>query len=166
MPFEIGDILLINCSAPRGKPAVDIGFTLQSATHSFIFQPVSREQGPKRMISQELTVTLDLHLRTIMCDVTSGLSFPGQRLQCSIGPIQVYQPVGVTVMPSETTLRQVGDSVMLSCLAEGYPDVFSFAWACFPPGYVEGCNVRKREANFSVHCSAGENPNDIEAEAS
>ena len=162
MAFEIGDSTTIECSAPRGKPAVDMAFVSEKRMPFSIHQPRVVETRATRTIVQDLTFTADMHFTNITCRVTSQSVFPDLALHCPIGPFIVYQTPRVRVEPSAVAVQHLDDVISVLCIAKGYPDVFSFSWACFPQEYFEGCSTRSNELNLKINCSVASNPQDIE----
>ena len=101
------------------------------------------------MLSQNLLITKELHLKRIICRVTSELVFPDRSQSCFIGPFMVLHPPQVLVY-SRSSVLEYHENVQFVCVAKGYPENFTFTWSCLPSGTLNGCNGRSQTVNISL----------------
>lgn len=155
-----GQTLRIMCEVSRGEPAVDLSWRFSPPGANDQHLPTHQDDGAYRVLSHALLVTRQLHLKEIICGVTSDLVFPGIRHQCSIGPITVLYPPHVFVQPRQARMTLRGPT-QLSCIADGHPEHFNFSWSCFPEGVLGGCDGKDQRAN--LHLSKASDISNIES---
>ena len=155
-PLNEGDALDVQCTVPRSNPPVDLSWELSRGEidHS---QTLVYGNGLSRVTEQSIPITKELHLQSVICRVTSEIVFPGQELECSIGPLLVFQPPHALLLPKELNLTSpdVGP-IVFECDATGYPNTFNFTWICIPVDRVVGCRNSTRTNYISFTKSATE----------
>ena len=147
-PFGEGDVLDIFCKVIRSNPAVDMRWKLFPDATILPFPP-NRDTTVYRVLSHKLSITKDLHLKKLVCEVTSEIAFPVRLLQCFVGPIKVYHAPKVIVHPSNAEVLH-NYPIKLLCVVNGYPDQFTFIWSCLPIGIFVGCASVSETAEIST----------------
>ena len=137
-PLKEGYIFGAHCTVRRSYPPVDVSWMLDDKVNISLRLPAQSEKGLMRVSKQELTITRELHMKKITCIITSSLAFPGRRLECSIGPFKVLYPPTVDLKPGHVNIS-VSPSTEFHCMANGFPEIFNYSWACFPTNIVSGC---------------------------
>lgn len=147
-PFHEGDAMPISCEVLRSTPAVDMRWSLLPDATIISLSP-HHDGIWNRGLLHDLPITKSLHMKRLVCEVTSELVFPERLLQCFIGPIMVYHAPRVIVQPSNA---EVGPDhlVEFMCVANGYPDHFEYSWTCLPHGLFKGCESVSKTAEVSL----------------
>ena len=147
-----GSVFSVRCEVARCNPAVDIYWELDFNVQEDIQLPRSTldDDGLTRTSRLNLHVRKQMHLRSLVCIVTSELNFPEKKLKCPVGPIKVIHPPRVFVNPPRLLLTNK-HPMQLECLVDGYPDNFTFSWSCSGTGTLQGCGGMSNKVNLSIN---------------
>ena len=149
-PVREGNLLSVKCEVPRCKPAVDVHWTFGVEDAISIPRSNSDDKGLTRISSLDLPVSREMHLRSITCMVTSEIYFPEKTLQCSVGPILVLYPPRVFVNPPRLLFINEHPT-QLECLADGYPENYTFSWSCSITEILNGCDENSKSINLFIN---------------
>lgn len=147
--LQVGDVMPAYCQVPRGNPGVDMSWRFFPELPP-VSLPLARDESARRILSYDLPISLQMHMKTIVCEVTSEIVFPDRYLQCSIGPILVLQAPKVLIRPNDAVIAY-DRSVELTCTPDGYPNTFNFSWSCLPESVVTGCDSKSETATIAIN---------------
>ena len=147
-----GSFLSASCEVARSKPAVDIRWEVNNNIHDEIQlpRPSFSDNGFTRISRIDLPVSAQMHSISLTCIVTSQVVFPEKELTCSVGPVKVMYPPRAFVNSTKLTLRNY-DQTQVECLADGYPDNYTYSWSCSTPDLLDGCDGNSKTVDLSIN---------------
>ena len=150
-PLQEDSSLSLTCEVARCKPAVDIYWKFNYNNQDGIQLPRPRliDNGLTRISRLVMPVSKQMHLRSLICIVTSELAFPETSLQCAVGPIEVVYAPRVFVDPTRLDMKSY--QTQLTCLADGHPANFTFSWSCSVADIFIGCEGNSQIIDLSVN---------------
>lgn len=135
-----GDVVHVRCQVSRCEPAVNLVWKFNDTSRGRLPRPRLYDVGLTRGLEYDMVAQTKHHLSTIVCVVTSKVSFPSRKLECRIGPLRIFQPPTVSVQPQHHIAHE-DTTFQLNCLTHNsFPKVTHVVWACSPGGVLIGCN--------------------------
>ena len=146
--------IVAECKAPKGNPEVRLDFELSvdSGTNRIISSSYE-DEGRMHVLHTELDAARHIHNKHLYCIATSS-AFPGEKVNCSVGPFRVFHAPYVEVWHRRETLTPpLISEVVLFCLTSAFPKVTEYQWSCEPPTIVKTCNSAKKTIRLSLNNS-------------
>ena len=139
--FRRGEMVHMECEAPRTSPEVTLKWTLCNGQDLQLSGERSFKMASgSQVIAADVLCARNLHDQAICC-VASSSAYVGQSVNCSLGPFLILYPPLVDVLPADGVLMPPYTSQLaFHCRTDAFPKVSEYLWSCDPPYLFRSCD--------------------------